>query len=460
MLIEWLSDLGWVLWSFVCLMLVFSILVVVHEYGHFYVARLFGVKVLRFSVGFGKVIWSRKDSQGTEFAISMLPLGGYVSMLGELPEADEDWSEDIKASSLTQKSPWQRMAIAFAGPFANILLAVVAYWLLHVIGMTTAAPYAGEMDVDSPASRAGIGNGHRIVAVDGTETPTWLAMNLALSERLGDTGVLTISTIRHANAEPEAYKIPVVRWLSDEDELDPIADLGFDYTKPPAVLGVIEPESPADVAGLQRYDQVLSVDDELVTTWQQWVELVRAAPNRALSVRIRRGGTELLVGLTPVMNAQGDAGYVGVYRPVVQVRRNVIQAIPQAVQDTLQMSLITLGFIKKMLVGLISSSNIGGPLTIADVAGKATFKGIEPFLYLLALLSITLAVLNLLPIPILDGGAIFLCMLEILRGKPVPMVLQVIGIQVGTVLIVGIMLLAIFNDFNRFIYDIGKIFGG
>lgn len=467
---ELLAGTGWVLWSFAFLIITFSILVVVHEFGHFYVARLFNVKVIRFSVGFGKVLWSRYDAKGTEFAISMLPLGGYVSMLDDnaIEGQEDEFPEEMLAGSLTRKPPWQRIAIALAGPAANFLLAIAAYWLIHVIGVTTAAPYIGELADPSPAARAGLSHGQRIIAIDGRDTPSWLSAALALSSRLGDTGELVISAQHQSQSVPKDYSIAVQTWLAGVKEPDPLRSLGFDRNKPAAVLGAIEPGSPAYIAGLQSADQILSVDSNPIGGWQPLVEAIRAAPGKSLALIVQRGGTKLALSMTPASkpsqtsatDAGHNIGYAGVGRPTVRIVHRPLEAVGYAIQDTWDMSLLTLGFIGKMLTGLISPTNIGGPLTIADVAGKAAVSGIETFLYILALLSVSLAVLNLLPVPVLDGGHILFCLCEIIRGKPLSNAIQQAGMQIGVVLVVGIMLLAIFNDFNRFIYDAGKLLGG
>lgn len=457
------SGLGSVLWSLLALIVTFGILVVVHEFGHFYVARLFGVKVLRFSVGFGKVLWSKTDSKGTEFVVSALPLGGYVSMLGEQSETAQGLSEEELAGSLARKTPWQRIAIAFAGPAFNLLLAIAIYWLIRIVGMTVAAPYVGDLPPDSPAAHAGMTNGQHIVAVDGRETSSWLDVALALSGRLGDTGTLVISAKHAGKPDATDYSIPIDRWLSDTKEPDPPLALGFDRRKAPAVLGAIVPNSPASEAGLREGDLILSVNSNTIRSWREWVDAVGAAPNQKLSLVVWRNNSEVLISLTAGVREtqeRGTIGFAGVYRPMVRATYGPLESIPYAISDTFQMSWLTLVFIKKMIFGLVSPSTVGGPLTIADLSGKAATQGFQTFLYLLALLNVTLAVINLLPIPVLDGGHILFHTLEILRGKPLSENVQRVGFQVGALMIFGIMLLAIFNDLNRYIFDLGRLIGG
>ena len=452
-----INSLGGVLWSTVFLLLTFVILVVVHEYGHFYAARKFNVKVLRFSVGFGKVVWSKKDSRGTEFAISMLPLGGYVQMLGEQSGSEQGISQqEWQDQSLLSKPAWQRIIIAAAGPAANLLFAVMACWVLNVSGITTSAPFIGKLAQDSPAAQAGLSNGQRITSVDGRETLSWLAIALALSERLGDTGTLTISTQGPGEENrPSDHLIPLNQWLVGVSDPDPMKDIGLNNKFPPAIMGAIQPESPAARAGLQEHDQILTVDGQPVSSWQQWVEQVRNSPDQPLGLTVRRGYNELLLTLIPARRQVGDKvfGQAGVYLPVVHIRYGPIEAIGQAAKDTAQLTTLTLSIIKKLIIGLVSPTTMGGPLTIADAAGSAASQGFETFLYMLALLSISLGVINLLPIPVLDGGHILFASLEMVRGKPLSEKTQLLGLKIGSFFVLAIMFLVIFNDINRYIFQ-------
>lgn len=453
---SFVNSLGGVLWSTVFLLLTFAILVVVHEYGHFYAARKFGVKVLRFSVGFGKVVWSKRDSQGTEFAVSMLPLGGYVQMLGEQSEPEQGISpKEWQEQSLLSKPAWQRIIIAAAGPAANLLFAVMACWVLNVSGITTSIPFVGELAQDSPAAQAGLSNGQRITSVDGRETLSWLAIALALSERLGDTGTLTISAQRPGENRPSNHLIPLNQWLVGVRDPNPMKDLGLNNRLPPAIMGVIQPDSAAARAGLQEYDQILAVNGKSVSSWQQWVEQVRNSPDRPLNLTVQRGYRELLLTLTPARRQAKDKvfGQAGVYRPLVQIRYGPIEAIGQAVKDTAQLTMLTLSIIKKLIIGLVSPTTMGGPLAIADAAGSAASQGFETFLYMLALLSISLGVINLLPIPVLDGGHILFASLEMVRGKPLSEKAQLIGLRIGSFFVLAVMFLVIFNDINRYIFQ-------
>jgi len=460
-LISIASSIGGLVWSLVFLIVTLGILVVVHEYGHFFAARFFKVRVLRFSVGFGKVLWSRYDRQGTEFAVSMLPLGGYVQMLDEdqpgfiqQPEEDQRAASEPDDESLNAKPAWQRLIIAAGGPAANLLFAAIAFWLLHIFGMTQPVPYVGVLADESPAEVTGIQKGDLITAVDGKQTPSWSSVVLALSERLGDTGNLTISTRSLGANTPTDYSIPVNRWLAGIRDPDPLEDLGFEYEYPPAIMGDIVENSPADFAGFRPGDLVLAVDEEPVEHWLEWVERVREAPDRELSVLVNRQGSRLLLSLTPAVEQSGDHsfGRAGIQKPSVLLVHSPLEAVGHALGDTWDLSLLTLEFIKKMLVGLISPTTMGGPLAIADVAGKAAQRGIETFLYMLALLSVTLAVINLLPIPVLDGGHILFCLIEMVSRRPVSRKVQLVSFQVGTVLVLALMIFVILNDFSRYFF--------
>lgn len=450
--------------SALSLVVTLGILVTIHEYGHFWVARRCGVKVLRFSVGFGRPLFSWYDKQGTEFAVAAIPLGGYVKMLDERegPVAPAEQNQ-----AFNNRPVGQRIAIAAAGPIANFLFAIVAYWLMFMLGFNVLVPKIGQVEAGSPADQAGLVPGYEVTAVEGRDTPGWRAVSMELINRIGDTGNIRVEA-RPGDSQPaELFLLPVENWLQQSEEKNLIGELGLTPFRPPvpAVMGQIVSDSPAEQGGLRVGDRIVSVEDQQVETWFDFVDIIKQAPETPLTVTVERkgenGGPQWVeLRLTPALheNEAGEkVGRLGVgvaafeYPPemIRQVRHDPLQAFLSAVDQTGADTMMTLGAIKKMLIGLLSLDNLSGPITIAQVASASISSGAEDFLSFLALLSISLGVLNLLPIPVLDGGHILYYSLEALRGKPLPEKWQVVGLKIGLSLILTLMTVAIYNDFMR-----------
>jgi regulator of sigma E protease len=437
---------------------VLGLLITFHEFGHFWVARRCGVKVLRFSVGFGKPLWSRRDRHGTEFAVAAIPLGGYVKMLDER-EGEVDPAETDQ--SFNRKSVWQRIAIVAAGPIANFLLAVVAYWLLFVVGTTALIPTIGQVEPDSPAERAGLQAGQEISAVQGEPVRSWDEIGLKLMGDIGTTGLLSLEARDEGSQVARQYQLPVENWLVGQDPPRPLQGLGVTPWRPtvPAVIGQLVPEAAAEQAGLAVGDEVLAVDGDSVADWIDFVERVRTSPGRALTLEVKRGDETLSLGLTPGEKTEDGekVGYIGAGAQAVSwpesalrdIRYGPLEAVAQATQRTGEMTLLTLGAIRKMLVGLISPSNLSGPITIARIAGDSARSGLEGFISFLAYLSISLGVLNLLPIPMLDGGHLMFYLIEAVRGRPVSERVQDVGLRIGIALVGTLMLMALYFDVMR-----------
>ncbi|MDX1452038.1 MAG: RIP metalloprotease RseP [Oleiphilaceae bacterium] len=450
--------------SALSLIVTLGILVTIHEYGHFWVARRCGVKVLRFSVGFGKPLFSWYDKQGTEFAVAAIPLGGYVKMLDE---REGSVPPEQLHMAFNNRPVGQRIAIAAAGPVANFLFAIVAYWLMFMIGFNVLVPKIGEVIADSPADQAGLVPGYEIVTVEGRDTPGWRAVSMELINRIGDSGNIRIEARPNDDRPAELFLLPVQSWLQNSEEKNLIGELGIKRYLPPvpAEMGQVLPDSPAEQGGLKPGDRVVMVGDQAINTWFDFVDVVKAAPEQRLNVTIERpndnGGTDLIrLQLTPALHQGADGetyGRLGVgaapfdYPPemIRQVRHGPGQALLSAIDQTGADTMMTLNAIKKMLVGLLSLDNLSGPITIAQVASASISSGAEDFLSFLALLSISLGVLNLLPIPVLDGGHILYYSLEALRGKPLPEKWQVLGLKIGLCLILTLMTVAIYNDVMR-----------
>ena len=433
------------------LIVVLGILVSVHEFGHYIVARACGVRVLRFSVGMGPVIFSRRDARGCEFALSALPIGGYVRMLDE---REGSVSPQERHEAFNVKTPWQRIAISLGGPVANFILAILVYWLVFAgTGVSGFTPVTGEPVEGSPAAIAGLPADHEILAVDGRPVDTWQALSIALVDRLGETGVVRIDA-RPVGGGPEAtFALPIERWLAGENDPDLLAEIGID-PRVPALLGSVIEGDPAAAAGLRAGDLVSAIDGEVVGGWPEFVRMVRAVPEQRVELEYLRDGVRRTLYLTPTARTLDDGteiGYVGV-GPLYRVTRHgPLEAVPLALRETASRTTMTLDLLGKMVAGLVSTRNLSGPITIAKVAGDSAELGMEQFLKLLALLSVSLGVLNLLPIPVLDGGHILFYLVELVRGSPVPERVQIMGVQIGIFIVASLMLLALFNDLTRFL---------
>ena len=443
-----------VLYSILALVLTLGILVTVHEYGHYWVARRCGVKVLRFSVGFGKILFSRTDKHGTEFAIAAIPLGGYVKMLDE---REGEVAPELIDQAFNQKTVWQRMAIVLAGPIANFLFAIIAYWLMFMVGVTQIKPIVGPIEEGSVAALSGLKEQQEIIAVDGTLTDSWQGVNFQLLNRLGDTGEIAISV-----KEGAVYTLPITKWLSEAEEPNPIIELGFTPYRPnvPPVIAQVQKGLPAQQAGLQVNDTILSVNGEGILHWLEFVSFVKASANKPLELIVLRNNSEVAVTLIPAfkkLNNGESAGFAGVAVQPAEMPEGFIRtqqydplnAAIHAVSKTWDMSVITLQSIGKMIQGLLSVKNLSGPITIAKVANAQVQAGFEAFVGFLAYISIMLAVMNLLPIPVLDGGHFLFYVVEAIKGSAVSEKVQLMGMKLGMSLLLMVMLIALFNDVSR-----------
>ncbi|MEB0028908.1 sigma E protease regulator RseP [Pseudomonas sp. MH9.2] len=435
-----------------------GVLVTFHEFGHFWVARRCGVKVLRFSVGFGMPLLRWHDRKGTEYVIAAIPLGGYVKMLdereGEVPADQLD-------QAFNRKTVYQRIAIVIAGPVANFLLAIVFFWFLAMLGSQQVRPVIGTVESGSIADKGGLSAGQEIVAVDGEPTSGWAAVNLQLVRRLGESGTVALSVRDQGSAVDSPRELALDKWLKGADEPDPIRSLGIRPWRPalPPVLAELDPKGPAQAAGLKAGDRLVALDGQALSDWQQVVDAVRLRPDAKISLRIEREGAQLDVPLTLAVRGEGKtatgylgAGVKGVDWPPEMLREvsfGPLAAVGEGARRTWTMSMLTFDSLKKMLFGELSVKNLSGPITIAKVAGASAQSGVGDFLNFLAYLSISLGVLNLLPIPVLDGGHLLFYLIEWARGRPLSDRVQGWGIQIGISLVVGVMLLALINDLGR-----------
>jgi len=436
-----------------------AVLITIHEYGHFWVARRCGIKVLRFSIGFGSKLFSWYDRKGTEYVIASIPLGGYVKMLdereGEVPADQLD-------QTFNRKPLKYRMATVAAGPIANLLLAIGVYWFVFISGVSGLAPIVDKVEQGSVAAKAGLEVGQEIIAIDGQDTPTWDSLHLALLDRIGESGPINFS-VKYPDSSV-AYDVQghLNEWMSGEETTDLVKALGISLYYPRAfsIVDQVVEGSPAEKAGLQAGDKILEADGLDMTEWSDWVDYVRARPSEPIELLVQRTDQQLTTVLTP--DAKTDEkgqvfGQVGVAVQLPELPKGLLrsyhysplEAFVAAGERTWAMSLFTLEAIKKMLSGLISTKNLSGPITIAKVASASANSGLEAYLGFFALLSVSLGVLNLLPIPVLDGGHLLFGMVEALIRRPVPEKVQMLGYQLGLVVIVGVMMLALYNDLMR-----------
>lgn len=435
-----------------------AILVVVHEFGHYSVARLCGVKVLRFSVGFGRIVASRRDRHGTEWAISAIPMGGYVKMLDER-EAEVP-AQDLPAA-FNRKNVWQRSAIILAGPAANLILAILIYWVLYLTGVPALKPILGEPPAQSAAQSAGIGKGETVVRLAGETVESWQDLQWLVLRKGIDAERLELET---QDAAGHLYfRTLDLGSISSADKEDRLLEaIGLVRYMPSIapVIGEVMPQGQAASAGLQSGDRILAVDGQEISSWDQLVRHIRGSPGRKIEFTVERGNQALRIAVTPAANTEsGQAiGKIGAAPRIpagtfealqTQVHYPPGAALMHALGKTWDLSSFSLEMLGRMVIGQVSLKNISGPITIADYAGQSARTGTSSFIVFLALVSISLGVLNLLPIPLLDGGHLLYYLAEIVTGRPVPERIQEIGQKVGMALLGVLMFLALFNDFQR-----------
>ena len=449
------------LFYLVAFALILGVLIIVHEFGHYIVARYVGVKVLRFSVGFGRAVWSKKMGRdNTEWAIGLFPLGGYVKMLDEREAAV---APEELPRSFNRQSVWRRMAIVVAGPAANLLLAVLVYWGLFSYGMEELRPIMGTPVAASAAAKAGIENGERVLKVGGELVQTWQDMRWVLISRAVDQDSIELELINQRK-EIAIRRLDVSSARADGWEGDALEKLGLNFFRPmiPPVIGQISPDSVAAAAALKVGDEVLFIDGTPITSWSDVVLTIRSSPGKALRMEVLRQDEPLVLVLTPALVEERgqEIGRIGASvrdtsatrdEMMITVRYGPLTALGKAINETWDKSVFSLVMIGKMITGEVSWRNISGPVTIADYAGQSAKLGIDYYLKFLALVSISLAVLNLLPIPILDGGHLLYYVLEIIKRGPLSERSMEVGQQIGLALMLMLMAFAFYNDINRLI---------
>jgi len=448
--------------SILAFIVAIGVLVSVHEFGHFWVARRLGFKVLRFSIGFGRPLatWRGGAPDHTEYWLSAIPLGGYVKMLDEretpVPDAE-------LARSFNHRPIWQRILVLLAGPAFNFLFAVVAYWVMFSTGVPGIKPVIGAVIEDSIAARAGIEPNDEIEAVGGRPIETWEGATLAIFDELLQRGRIDLK-VREPSGSTRTVSLDVRGRAPELTEPSALySGLGI---RPgpvvPAVIAGIAPGSAAEQAGLKAGDEVLRADERKIADWEQWVDFIRKRPGETVTLEIRRGNEDLVVPVTigTVEENGATVGRIGASRlaelPAGTVERlraeqryGVVEALPRGVEKTWQMTSLTVRMLGHMVVGEVSLKNMSGPITIAAAAGDSAQAGFSAFLNFLAVVSISLGIINLVPVPLLDGGQVLYQLVEWVKGSPLSERALAVGQQIGVVFLILLMSFVFYNDLTR-----------
>lgn len=448
-----------IIWNLASFLVALGILVAVHEYGHFWVARRCGVKVEKFSIGFGKSIWSRVGKDGTEYSLSIIPLGGYVKMLdGRV----DDLSYDDRPFAFDQKPLWQRSAIVAAGPAFNFVFAIFAYWLVFLIGVPAVKPVVGEVFPDSIAAQAGLESNMELKAVSGIKTADWESVNMQLISHIGDkTMTLTVTPSDSIGVE-EIKQLDLENWTFDPETESAMKSLGFVPFRPQIsmTLASVSDSGAGGKAGLVSGDTIVSIDDKSVASWQQIVDLIQGSPEKAMTIEVERDGRLTTLSLVPDSRELENGkiiGFAGIAPQVGEWPDNYrfdlqfgsMEAVAKASEKTIQVIELTMSMLKKLIVGDVGINNLSGPISIAKGAGTTADYGLVYFLGFLALISVNLGIINLVPLPMLDGGHLLFFAIEAVIRRPVPEKIQEMGYRLGGAVIFALMTVAIFNDFAR-----------
>ncbi|WP_233843290.1 RIP metalloprotease RseP [Dyella sp. 2HG41-7] len=442
--------LGSVFWLLVTL----GVLVTFHEFGHYWVARRCGVKVLRFSIGFGRAIWKRIGRDGTEYQIAAIPLGGYVKML-DAREGDVD--PVLRHQEFTAQSIWKRIAIVAAGPGFNIIFTIAAFWLMFMLGRTDYAPVVTATP-QSLAAQAGIQPGDRLLTVGGEPVTTWSGSFDTIANALLGRTPLAV-TVRGADGVQRSLVLPLNRLPAGQDVGQYMDRLGLELAPPPAIAAIVEPGDPAALAGMQSGDRILSINGNAVKDFNELGKQIVAAASKSpkLTVAVDRHGASKTFAVTARMESVANNApqwVIGVRPPLSELaiqRYGAGKALVESLAMTWQRTTDTFTMVGKMVTGEASTRNISGVIGIAQVANAAAQMGLDRFLEFLGLVSLSLAIINLLPIPVLDGGHLLYYLIELIKGSPVSERTMIAGQYVGIALLCTLMGLAFYNDIHRII---------
>jgi regulator of sigma E protease len=459
-----MENLVSILYSIAAFVAAIGILVTIHEFGHFWVARKMGVKVLKFSVGFGKPLWTKTAGPDqTEYVLACIPLGGYVKMLDE---RESGVAENELDRTFNRKSVWRRFAIVAAGPMFNFLFAIAAYSLIYMMGIVGVKPVIGDVSSPSPAYSAGIRAQDMIISVNGIKTPSWQKAQFTLFEESVGAESIVIE-VERADFQIKKAIVDISQLqLLQKEQIDLIGELGFSAWRPniPPIIDEVVAGGAAEAAGLMANDKIVMLAGEMIPNVHRWVELIRANPDESLDLVVLRDTRQVTLKITPKIRTENDEsyGFIGVMNRIeipddvrqkmaVIERYGPIEALGESIDKTWRMSWLTLKVLGKLVVGEASVKNLSGPITIARYAGISARVGFEQFITFLAIISISLGVLNLLPVPILDGGHLFYYLIEMVKGSPVSETTEVVGQKIGMALLFGLMSIAIYNDLLRLV---------
>ena len=447
-------DFFWNLGSFV---IALGILVTVHEYGHFWVARKNGVKVERFSVGFGRPLWRKIGKDGTEYVLAMIPLGGYVKMLDE--RVDDVRPED-KDKTFNAKTVYQRIAIVAAGPLANFIFAILALYIMFLIGVPSVKPMIGNIIPSSIAAKANLTKDTEIVSVAGSTTRDWQDVNLALIGQIGNKEI-TIRTKKGDSQYVSTFTLDTSNWQFSPEKMSALTSLGITPFRPKVhnELAAVAEASPAELAGLLVGDKLIAVNEILTDDWIAFAKEIKRFPKEKVPLTINRQGKIITLSVTPnaVKQSGKTIGYIGVAPKVdawpksllIELSYGPIDSLKESAQRTWNLTSLTFSMIGKLITGDVSVKNLSGPIGIAQGAGNSAGHGFVYFLGFLALISINLGIINLLPLPVLDGGHLLYYVIELFTGKEVPEKVQEAGFKFGALALLMLMAIGLFNDFSR-----------
>jgi len=440
-------------------LLAIGILITVHELGHFWVARYFGIRVLRFSLGFGRPLFRWSDKRGTEYVLSSIPLGGYVALFGEKPR---DILQSERREAFFYQSVWVRIAVLVAGPAFNLLLAVVAYWCMLMIGIVSVLPILGNIPLGSVADLAGLRPHQVIVAIEDTPTPSWEAVSVALVAGLGEGKQLSIRVKERDTDHTETHTLDLSSVEQKGTKGDVLRDVGLIPLDPMLpIVGRVLPHYPAEAAGIQVGDRIIAADGHTMHSRSELTEYIQEKSTGVLALDIIRNEKTYRLNVQPMthpsekgqttrlIGIEYASNHLAMTSALRLERLGPREAFWQALKRTAEYTMLTVNMVRKMVMGSISVEHLSGPISIAQYAGQAVTGGVEYFLSFLALISISLGVMNLLPIPLLDGGHLLYCTWELFTGRRVAESVQALGVWVGGIFLFAITVLAIYNDVMR-----------